>query len=506
MLSVISPKNTPVKPAQLKIFVHLPEPTINNPVADNENIKRALGKKYSALDFRLECLQEIPHKIRKSGFKITVILDNNELIAIEPGDTTSSHYGLAFDIGTTSVCGALVDMTCGKILGIKSETNPQLIYGDDVISRINHSMSRPHGLEELRKKVIHSINSITRKLTSDARVKKNNLYGMTLLGNTTMQHLLLGILPDSIAFSPYVPVITGPVTTKASELHIDIHPRANAYVFPSIGGYVGGDTVGLILATHLNKPGKTTIAIDLGTNGEVVLSHKGKIFAASTAAGPAFEGGHISRGMRAVSGAIETVLVRDDDVSFKVIANLAPKGLCGSGLVDTVAELLKMKIIDHAGYIKPKKELKNILSKKMLSRIIESKAGKSFRLTGIKNSITVTQKDIREFQLAKGAIRACISILMKKAGIKAPDIDEILIAGTFGNYLRRESITSVKIIPAVPAEKIRFIGNAAMTGAIMGLISEEMRKEAELIAKIATYVELSDRNDFQEEFAKSLSF
>jgi len=506
LLSVISQKNTPVKPAQSKKFLRVPEPTLKNPVADNDNIKRTLGKNYSALDFRLACLREIPCLLRKSGFKITAVLDNNELIAIETGDTTSVHYGLAFDIGTTSVCGALVDLTDGKLLGIKSETNPQLIYGDDVISRINHSMSRPQGLEELRQKVILSINSIIKKLSSKARVKKNNIYGITILGNTTMNHLLLGIPPDSIAYSPYVPAITGPVTTKACELHIDIHPCANAYVFPSIGGYVGGDAVGLILAARLDKPGKTVIAIDLGTNSEVVLRHKGKIFAASTAAGPAFEGGHISRGMRAVGGAIETVIVKDAGVSFKVIDDLAPGGLCGSGLVDTVAELLKMKIIDRTGYMRNKRELKNVLGKKMLSRITEGKPGNSFRITDIKNGISVTQKDIREFQLAKGAICACINILMKKAGIKTRDIAGILLAGTFGNYLRRESIISIKMIPAVPAEKISFIGNAAMTGSVMGLINEDMRKKAESIAKTATYVELSDRSDFQEEFAKSLVF
>ena len=493
---------TGLKPSVFRKTVRLPLPSIKNPVSDSENLKRALGGRHSSINFNLECLRELPQAIRKSGYRVTATVDRNELIAVEPAGTSVKNYGLAFDLGTTSVCGALVDLSTGRVLATASQANAQLIYGDDVISRITHSINHLRGLKELGEKAVFTINSVIAKLIKEAGIAKKNIYSMALVGNPTMIHLLLGIPPDAIAFSPYIPALNCSVTVKAGELGLEMHPCSNLYVFPGLGGYVGGDTVALILAARLNKPGKTSLAIDLGTNGEVALSRGGKIFAASTAAGPAFEGGHIKHGMRAVSGAIETVILKNGEVFLRAIDDRPPAGLCGSGLVDAAAELLREKIISETGYLKPAAELKTLFSR----RIIEGKSGRAFKLTAGKQPITITQKDIREFQLAKGAIRACIRILLKEAGVRQGELDEILIAGTFGNNLRKESLAGVKMIPALPAEKITFIGNAAMAGAVLGLLNEGLRKEAELLAKTAVYVELSDRKDFQEEFAGSLSF
>lgn len=388
-------------------------------------------------------------------------------------------YGLAIDLGTTTVTGALVNLEKGRVHGIRSEGNPQAVYGDDVISRINFSLDNKKGLGILQKKAVKVINSIIKKLIKKNSVNPNEIGSMAITGNTAMEHIVAGLPVNKLAFTPFMPEGYPRIITRANKLGIDINPNTDVYVFPVIGGFVGGDIVALIQSASLHKTGKTKLAIDLGTNGEIVLCHKGRLFAASTAAGPAFEGRHIKYGMRAVKGAIDMVFINNNDVSVRIIDSSKPLGICGSGLIDAASEMLKSGIIDKSGRLMTPMKLKG--------------------------NVMITQKDLRELQLAKGAIYACIKILKKVSGIKNSDIDEVLIAGTFGNYVRKESLRNIKLIPLIPPEKVTFIGNSSIAGAIMAL-SENSRLEAERIARNTEHVELSERKDFQDEFIKALHF
>lgn len=434
--------------------------------------------------------------------------EEKQLLTVETGDTTGVLYGMAFDVGTTTVVGSLVELTTGIVKATAADMNPQIVYGDDVISRLNFCMENKHGLSELNKKIIGVINKLIKEVCEEADLKPESVYDVVLCGNTTMEHFLLKADPKPLAVYPFVSALAQSMNKKkAVDFGINVNTKASVAVFPVIGGWVGGDTLGVILATNLYKTSHIKLAIDIGTNGEVVLGNKDRLVSASCAAGPAFEGAHIRSGMRASKGAIEKIDLVDGKIVCQTIENAAPVGFCGSGLIDAMAFLVEQGIVEDTGRIKDKNELPGELPAELKENLIEHENGNEFIFAGSASvNISLNQKDVREIQLAKGAMLAGIEILMRELGIKAGEISEVLLAGAFGNYIRAEKALAIGLIPQVELKKIIFCGNAAEEGARKALLSVDLRKEVEEIAKFTKYVDLSASPLFQDIFAESMMF
>ena len=499
-----------------KVFLDLEKPSLDDQRSDWERIKDGLSLKkienISNLKTSLEILKKIPVLIREANFKITVILYNNEIINVENGDTTKSSYGIAFDVGTTTVAGYLVDLNTGEELSAVAKANSQIIYGDDVISRIGFAQKQKENLEILQRKIVNILNEIIKENVQKAGVNINNIYKITIAGNTCMHHLLLGLNPSYIAPSPYIPVIKENLNLKAKDIpKLILEPTANVYMLPNISAFVGADIVAGILAIRMYENEKIFLFIDLGTNGEIVLGSKRKMWTCSTAAGPAFEGARISSGMRAAEGAIDKVKMDNKSITYRVIKDGKVRGICGSGLIDLIAELVKLGLIDKSGKLINREECNCELSEEIRKRIIKGQKGNKFLLVKGKETengkpIYLTQKDIREVQLAKAAIFAGIKILLKEVNISQEDIQKILLAGAFGNFIDKKSAIKIGLIPYLPLEKIESAGNAAGRGAEITLLSEKTREICEKISKDIKYIELSSRPDFQEEFIKAMFF
>jgi uncharacterized 2Fe-2S/4Fe-4S cluster protein (DUF4445 family) len=393
-------------------------------------------------------------------------------------------FGVAVDIGTTTLAASLVNLKDGTEIAVMGSHNPQISNGDDVISRIKFSIENPEGLANLQKAVIRQINSMIDNLCKKAGIKNHNILEISVAGNTAMQHLFCGIDPAPLAQLPFEPNWLGGESIKASQLDIHINPQGVIYIFPVIGGFVGGDiSAGMLAVDLLNQP-QPLLMIDIGTNGEIVLVNDNKIFAASTAAGPAFEGAGISCGMRAMSGAIEKVNFDNNENKFicNVIGDTKPVGICGSGLIDMMAEFLNAGVVDCTG--------------RMNSEEIE-----------LAPKVKITQRDIRQIQLAVGAIRAGISIMLKKADIKSSDLKRVLVAGGFGSFIRRNHAQRIGLLPAdISHEKISFIGNTSLAGAKLALLSLDARKKTQDLADQTEHIELSADFDFQNEFANAMIF
>ena len=499
-----------------KVFLDLEKPSLDNQSSDWQRIKDKLSlmkiENISNLKVPIEILKKITNLIRRADFRVTVTILNNEIIDIESGNTTKSSYGIAFDIGTTTVVGYLVDLRTGEELSVFAKTNPQVIHGDDIISRIEFAQKQKDGLEKLQREIVNTLNEIIRETTQKAGIDKNNIYETVIVGNTCMHHLFLGLSPSNIAPSPYIPVIEESLNLKAKDIpELELNPTANIHILPNISAFIGADIVAGVLSTSMWRGEKIVLFVDLGTNGEVVLVSKKKLWACSTAAGPAFEGARISSGMRAAEGAIDKIKMTNNFINWQVINHIRAKGICGSGLIDSIAELLKLGLINKSGKLIDREECKPELSEEIRKRIIRDKEGNKFLLVKEKETengkpIYLTQRDIREVQLAKAAIYAGIKILLKEVNIYPEDIQEILLAGAFGNFINKESARRIELIPHLPLGRIKFVGNAAGTGAEISLFSIKMREVSQEISKKVKYIELSSRPDFQEEFIKAMSF
>ncbi|GAV25208.1 ferredoxin [Carboxydothermus islandicus] len=495
-----------LKPLVRKIYVELPKPTLEDNRPDWTRIKEALGR--ADLKTKVSLLQELPEKLRQSGFKVTIVITEDEILAVEAGDTRAKHLGMAFDIGTTTVVGYLLDLNTGKELAHVSTLNPQTKYGADVISRITFATQEIDGLLKLHREIINEINNLIAKATKQAGHTPQNIYTITIAGNTTMHHLFLKIPPENLAKAPYVPVVRDPVIADAKDLKIAINPAGKVFVLPNIAGFVGADTVAAALAAEMDRGDKIRLLIDIGTNGEMVLGNKERLLACSTAAGPAFEGAQIACGMRGAEGAIDHVFI-GEEYKYTVIGEVFPRGICGSGLLDLVAGLLEVGIVDQTGRLLPLERITHEVGQKYKDRVVEIDGVRAFVLeeneaTG--QRIYITQRDIRELQLAKGAIAAGIEILLETYGARVEDISEVLLAGAFGNYLNPHSACRIGLIPATLEDKIKGIDNAAGAGAKFALLSvEEYQRAIELSQKIQ-YIELSAKNEFTSIFAKKLKF
>jgi uncharacterized 2Fe-2S/4Fe-4S cluster protein (DUF4445 family) len=416
-------------------------------------------------------------------------------------------FGIAVDIGTTTVVAKLIKMTDGQCLATEAALNPQSKYGDDVISRIAYADNEDN-LSELNRAIIDCVNDLTVKLCNIIEIDVNCIYEMCIVGNTTMNHIFLELPVVQLGQAPYKAFSLESHYLPAEKLQIKINPAGNIHTVENIAGFVGSDTTAVALAVDIDSAEQMTLVVDIGTNGEIILGTKDKLYAASCAAGPALEGARITCGSRATEGAIEAVVLNEDDIDIDVIGNCPPRSICGSGLIDAVAVLLNLGIIDATGHFVDREALEGKLPPAILKRLSQQQGESAFILSpgDISNTVFLRQKDIREMQLAKAAIRAGIKLLQKKTGIEDNAIERVLLAGAFGNYIRKESALRIGLLPNVPAERIVFVGNAASSGAAMALVSQQYRDKSRELAKKIEYIEIAHELEFQDVFADSILF
>ncbi|MHC4456227.1 MAG: ASKHA domain-containing protein [Planctomycetota bacterium] len=418
---------------------------------------------------------------------------------------TKDILGLAVDIGTTTVVAKLIDLKDGRCRATQAANNPQAQFGDDVISRIAHAQTND-GLNKLQKIIIDCINQLIAQLCKKASITAECIYEVCVVGNTTMNHIFLKLPVAQLGQAPYSPSSVNARDLEPEQLGLQINPAGNIHTAELIAGFVGSDITAVALATGIDLAEETTLVVDIGTNGEIVLGTKDKLYAASCAAGPAFEGARISCGSRAAEGAIQAVVANDNDIDLDVIGNCPARSICGSGLIDAVAVLLDLGIIETNGRFAETKKLGN-LPPAITSRICEVQGKPAFCLAETdERKVALTQEDIRQVQLAKAAIRAGTKLLQQKLGLRDSDIKHIFLAGAFGNYIRRESALRIGLLPRVHAESINFVGNAASSGAQIILLSQQCRIDAKNLARKMEYIEIANEPDFQTVFTDSMKF
>jgi len=407
-------------------------------------------------------------------------------------------FGVAVDIGTTTVVAKLIYMENGQCLATVADLNPQARYGSDVVSRISYAQTDTK-LTELHETIINCINGLTAKLCSWASINEKQICEMCIVGNTTMNHIFLKLPVAQLGQAPYKAFSIDPKDIAPDKLKLNMNSAGNIHIVPNIAGFVGSDITAVALAVDMNSAQDLTLVVDIGTNGELVLGTADKLYSASCAAGPAFEGARISCGGRAAEGAIEAVVIDDNDIGFDVIGDCPPRSICGSGLIDAVAVMLDLAVLNNAGrFAKPDKLPQNIAS-----RVCDHQSQPAFRIS---DNVVLTQRDIREVQLAKAAVRSGIKILLRKMGLEDNDIKQIFLAGAFGNFIRRESALRIGLLPSVPLERIHFVGNAASSGAQMLLIDSRLRKLAAELSRKIEYVEIAREEDFESVFTESIFF
>ncbi|WP_407313515.1 ASKHA domain-containing protein [Desulfosporosinus sp. SB140] len=493
-----------------KVFFHVSKPSLEDERGDWERTEAHLAKimESDVINFSLSVLKKLPSVLRREEFAVTATLWGSQVLDIEAGDTTRLLFGVAVDIGTTSVAVSLVDLNTANVIKVVSVENGQTAYGADVISRISYARESRAKRLQMRDAVRKTINRLIQRLTEESGISANNIYKMTIAANTTMNHLFLGLDTSHLAVAPFVSVSNSSLELAASELSMEINREGRVLMFPNIGGFVGGDTVGAVIGTPELLTGGNHLLIDLGTNCELFLITTEEMIACSTAAGPAFEGAGIRQGMRAKSGAIEGATITEDGVKIKVIGSQKAIGICGSGLIEGIEQMKSAGIINKQGkIIDPEKA--SDLSAELRDRIrTGGKEGREFVLSfgreeGI--DVSLTQRDIGELQLAKGAVCAGIKTLVRMAGISVEDLDSIVLAGTFATYLKAKSILEIGLVPNIKQEKIRAVGNAAHVGAMRALLDQAVFYDAIKLAKRVKHIELGGNKEFTGNFMRSMS-
>ena len=506
-------KGIQLNPNVLKLRVRPDKPSLNKPIPDFERILYSLPldklKPRKDIEIEYNILKKLPDLIRTQEDELTItILNHKNIIDCEPGNTSEKNFGIAFDIGTTTIVGYLMNLNDGKIHAVSSLLNPQTAYGEDVITRITYIKDNKDGLNQLNTAVINALNTIINKTCNKARIEHSNIYEISMVGNSVMHHIFLGINPTFIGLSPYVPTIQRNLNVKSRNIGLSISAEGNVHVLPLIAGFVGADTIGIILSSQIEKESELTLAIDIGTNGEIVIGNKDMLATASCAAGSALEGAHIQHGMRAAAGAIDTIKIdpKDLTVAYSTINHKKPMGICGSGLIDAVAELLKARVLTRSGNF----------NKELIGNDRFIKTGKAFEFiiadkdeTSTGKHVTISQHDIRELQMAKGAfysgMRLILSYLDRTRNFHHK-IQQIYLAGAFGNYINKANAKFIGMIPDITDEKIFQIGNAAGTGAQHCLINKDLRQKAQELLKKIEYIEIAVEKDFQQEYAKAMYF
>lgn len=491
-----------------RVYLEISPPTIDDNIADYERLRRALDQKgfdASHLHMNYLVLSKLSHVLREGNWKVTVSLFTVtsvlEVLDIFPGDATKTRYGAAIDIGTTTVVVYLVDMTNGHIVGTASTYNSQVKCGDDVITRIVYATER-NGLKELQGLAMGNINTLLADLTEKNKVPPGMIDYIVVAGNTTMMHLFYGIDPLHIREEPYIPAATFFPLVRGKHAGFKAEPQAIIYSMPNVASYVGGDITAGILVSQIHKQDKVSLFIDIGTNGEIVLGNKEWLVTAACSAGPAFEGSGIKFGMRAMEGAIEEVAIdpKTYEVNFRVIGDVKPIGVCGSGMIDALAEMYLSGVIDQKGKIR--EEIGS-------NRIRRGESGLEYVLawrveSAINKEIVLTEVDLDNLIRAKGAIYAGFATLLSHMGMGFHDIEKLYIAGGFGRYIDVERAITIGMLPDLPVEKFVFLGNTSIMGAYYALLCDRLRHEAEEIAKKMTYVELSVSRSFMDEYMSAL--
>jgi len=485
------------KPSVRACHLQLTVPSLEDPQADVDRLFEALNQQHKLRCAKLDigAMRAISDQLRSWNWKSQAVIRNNEVIAILP---PKSHLlGLAIDLGTTKIAAYLVNLNDGRTLAAKGIMNPQISYGEDIISRINRVVKSPEEGVKLQKLVIDAVNKLCTELCSEASVKSEEIVEAVVVGNTAMHHLFLHLLVKQLALSPFVPAISRALDVRSRDLGLDIASGSHVHLLPNIAGFVGADHVSMLLATSAWRARGTTLALDIGTNTEVSLIYKGKITTTSCASGPAFEGGHIKYGMRAATGAIERLRIDGGKVNYQTVNGALPVGICGSGILDALAQLYIVGIIDDGGRMinnrpgvrtyKGQHEF-TLVSKEERKRI---------------PAITITQSDVRELQLAKAAIRTGIQTLLETSGCTEDEIKEVIIAGAFGTYIDVASAIEIGMLPPLPLKRFRQVGNAAGTGARLALISLKYRVKAQAIASRVSYIELASSPNFQSTFLQA---
>ena len=477
--------------------LQLSAPSLEAPQADADRLLAALNRQHKLRCTKVDigALRTMSDRLRSWKWKSQPVVRDGEVISILP--PRSRWLGLAIDLGTTKVAGYLVDLKDGRTLVAKGIMNPQISYGEDIISRINRAVGSPDGGVQLQRLVIDAINELSTELCAEVAAKPEEILEAVVVGNTAMHHLFLRLPVKQLVLSPFVPAISRAVEVKAGELGLKTAPGAYVHMLPNIAGFVGADHVSMLLATDAWQAKETTVALDIGTNTEVSLVHKGKIATTSCASGPAFEGGHIKYGVRASAGAIERLRIDGDRVRYQTIDGAPPIGICGSGILDALAQLYLAGIIDEGGRITDNRPRVRAYKRQREFILVSKEERKG------KSAITITQRDVRELQLAKAAIRTGIQVLLEKSGCAEDDIKQVIIAGAFGTYINISSAVAIGMLPPLPLNRFRQVGNAAGMGAKLALISLKCRARAEAIASRVGYIELASSSGFQPTFMQA---
>jgi len=491
--------------AKQVVKVSLPKDE-HHQTSDLEELLNVVGR--STADVSPALLRDLPATLRESDGEVTVTTFGRQILSVETGDTALMKFGLAVDIGTTSVVTTLIDLESGEQLAAVSSLNPQAAFGGDLMSRIAFAQFNPTNLRKLQTRIIGLLNQHVAEIVRQSGVLAQWIYKVVVVGNTCMHHVLLGIDPTHVGQAPYAPVMRHPLVLPAREMFLKVNPEARLCLLPIVAGFVGADTMGVALATRLYESSEIRIAVDIGTNGEVLLGSKTHLWACSAPAGPALEGAQLKHGMRGALGAIDRVTITDD-VEVHTIGESPAIGICGSGTIDALAGMLDAGIIDHTGLIQV--DNRDRLPPRLRDRVVRREEGRQFILVrageaGATAEIVLTQGDVREVQLAKGAIASGMALLQHVAGIPNDQIAELMLAGGFGNYLSIKSALRIGLIPQLPVERIRYVGNAALLGAQLCLVSEAERQRAEGIARSIEHVSLAVHPDFQDIFVECLSF
>ncbi len=503
VVSGLMPK-VALKPTIKKVYLEIKPPTLNDPKSDLDRLTSSLEKnsKFRITDIDYNSLKELPTVLRNDEWKATVsIFKNREIVRVESGDTSKSCYGFAVDIGTTKLAGYLINLLNGQTVSTVSNLNPQSKFGEDIIARITFTMKDIKSMNEINRCIIEGINSLIKEACHNAGISSNEILDVSVAGNTAMHHIFLGVSPRYLSLAPYPPVLSRGLEVKTIDLGLNTNIGSRVYLLPVVAGFVGGDAVADVIATGIHSANDLSMLIDIGTNAEIILGTKKRLVSCSCASGPAFEGSHIRHGMRASEGAIERIWIdpRSLDVSFKVIGDIKPVGICGSAVVEGIAEMLRTGIIDSRGRM-DQNNTKLIRKKNdSLEFVIASRSD-----SGINDDIVITQSDVREIQLAKAAVYTGISILMKHMQIKPKEIKKFYLAGAFGTYIDPSSAIDLGMFPEIPLERIQFVGNTAGSGARMTLLSNPTRKLVERIIKKIDYIELGVSPNFQKEFISSM--
>jgi len=494
-----------LRPAVQKRYVELVEPTLHDQRPDIDRLRDAMDDLEFEAD--LSVLKTLPTILRKNDFKVTAVVVDEALIAVEPGDTSAQNYAIAFDLGTTTVVATLLDLLTGTPMAVKSMLNKQQPFGADVISRISATMMDPQAAGLMQTAGLATLNELIAEVCAEAGISTDQVYETAIAGNATMVEILLGVDPEPVGVAPFITAAQKWPVFTAAEVGIEILPSARVFLFPAFGAYVGGDIVAGVLATGMDRDKRVRLLIDVGTNCEIVLSNGDTILTTAAPAGPAFEAASIACGMRAADGAIEVVQVTDEGIKLGVIGDVEPVGICGSGLVDAVYVLHKAKLIDDSGRFATDEQAVEI-APHLASRLLTREAGERIFVLhwdGDEPTVYLSQRDVRELQFAKASIATGWRLLLEEVGLVDDDVQQVLLAGSFGSYLSPASAIGIGLVPKLPVMRIVSAGNVAGEGAKMVLLSSTERSGATTLLDEVDYVELSDRPDFNDKFFLELA-